>query len=447
MTGNPRSPSAMPSLAEASRLWLRIGCLSFGGPAGQIALLHRMVVDERRWISEDRFLQALNFCTLLPGPEAQQLATYLGWLMNGVAGGFAAGFLFIIPGALVMLGLSALYAILGAVPMVGALFLGLKSAVLALVAEAVLRIGGRALKGRWAWVLATASFAALFFLSVPFPVVMLASGLVGAWAPGHFVHTGNGKAGNGTLALIDIALDADPARVARSAQSARRAGFLCAVGWVLPLVFLRGTGVFADVAWFFSTMAVVTFGGAYAVLAYAAQEAVGTYHWVSPPEMLTGLGLAETTPGPLILVLQFVGFLAGFRAPGPLTGLWGGVAASFLTLWVTFAPCFTWVFLGAPLIETLRRNTTLSGALAAITASVVGVIANLALWFALHSLFIATIQIRALGLSFDAPLPSSVDLKALLLAVLAAVVLFRFKLGVVATLAISATASIILHLI
>lgn len=436
----------MPTFGEAFRVWLRIGLLSFGGPAGQIALLHREVVDNRNWISDRRFLHALNFCTLLPGPEAQQLATYLGWLMHGPKGGFAAGLLFVIPGAIVMLALSVIYAVFGAVPIIAAVFFGLKSAVLILVVEALLRIGRRALKGAWAWLLAASAFVALFAFAVPFPAVVLTAALVGLLAPTHFAGGGHGKAKDGPPALLDAVLAADPGRAQRLAGSARIAGLAVLVLWLVPVaLLLPGGGVYADVALFFSKMAVVTFGGAYAVLAYVAQDAVEHYQWLSAPEMLTGLGLAETTPGPLILVLQFVGFLAGFRAPGALTGLAGGVAASVLTLWVTFAPCFTFVFLGAPLIERLQNNRALSGALAAITAAVVGVVANLAVWFALHVLFLQTAPVRFGLVVFDAPVLGSVDPWAVLLAAIAAGALLWLKLGVIRTLGICTAASVALH--
>jgi chromate transporter len=445
MTETPTT--RLPSFAEAARVWLRIGCLSFGGPAGQIALLHREVVDARNWVSDRRFLHALNFCTLLPGPEAQQLATYLGWLMHGPRGGLAAGLLFVIPGALVMAVLSIVYATLGAVPLVAALFFGLKAAVLMLVVEALLRIGRRALKGRAAWLLAGLAFAALFFFGVPFPAVVLMAGLAGACAPGAFAGGGHGRAQDGPAALLDAALAADPGRAARMARGARRAGALAVLLWLLPVaLLLPGGGVAADIAWFFSKMAVVTFGGAYAVLAYVAQDAVRDYHWLSAPEMLAGLGLAETTPGPLILVLQFVGFLAGFRAASPLGGIAGGLAASALTLWVTFAPCFALVFLGAPLIERLQGNRRLSGALAAVTAGVVGVIANLSVWFALHVLFRRMIAVHGTGMSFEAPDLASLDPWALLVAAIAGLSLLRLRLGVAATLAICAAVSVALHL-
>jgi chromate transporter len=445
---DPAEAARLPTFREAVGVWLRIGCLSFGGPAGQIALLHREVVDDRNWISNRRFLHALNFCTLLPGPEAQQLAIYLGWLMHGAKGGAAAGLLFVIPGTIVMLALSLIYVTFGEIPIVAAVFFGLKSAVLVLVIEALLRIGRRALKGRVAWALAAVAFVALFFFAVPFPIVVLAAGLIGYVAPGSFSGGAHGKAKDGPVAALDAMLDADPARAGRMARSARRAGFVSLALWFLPVALLlpRG-GVYADVAWFFSKMAVVTFGGAYAVLAYVAQQAVSGYHWLSAPEMLAGLGLAETTPGPLILVLQFVGFLAGYRAPGSLTGVAGGAAASALTVWVTFAPCFAFVFLGAPLVERLQGNRALSGALAAITAGVVGVIANLAVWFALHALFRTTTPIRVSWLSFDAPILSSLDPWALLLAIVAAIALLRLRLGVLRTLGLCAGVSVVLQLI
>ncbi|MFZ0602934.1 MAG: chromate efflux transporter [Roseiarcus sp.] len=429
-------------------MWFKIGCLSFGGPAGQIALLHREVVDDRKWVSDRRFLHALNFCHLLPGPEAQQLAIYLGWLMHGPVGGFSAGLLFVIPGALVMLMLSLIYATLGTVPVITALFYGLKSAVLLLVVEAVLRIGRRALKGRTAWALAGASFAALFLFNVPFPIVVLVAGLIGLIVPSYFAGGAHGKAKDGPPALLDAVLAADPGRADRLARGARYAGLLSGVLWLLPVALLLAVGgLYGDVAWFFSKMAVMTFGGAYAVLAYAAQEAVQGYHWLGAPEMLSGLGLAETTPGPLILVLQFVGFLAGYRATSSLSGISGGIAASALTLWVTFLPCFTFVFLGAPLVERLQEKRKLSGALSAVTAAVVGVVANLATWFALHVLFRQTTPVRALGMSFDAPVLGSIDPWALGLGTIAGIALFRLKLGVLRTLAICSAASVALHFV
>jgi chromate transporter len=329
------------------------------------------------------------------------------------------------------------------VPVIAALFFGLKAAVLVLVIEALLRIGRRALKGRAAWALAAVAFVALFFFGVPFPVVVLGAGLIGFLAPGHFAAGTHGRAQDGPPALLDVALDADPGRAARLAAEGRRAGVAALLLWIVPVALLLPSGgVYADIAWFFSKMAVVTFGGAYAVLVYVAQEAVEKYHWLTAPEMLAGLGLAETTPGPLILVLQFVGFLAGYRQHG----LGGGVLGTVLTLWVTFTPCFVFVFLGAPLIERVQGKPALSGALAAITASVVGVIGNLAVWFALHTLFRETVPVRGFGVAFDAPVPASLDWWALLLSLLAGVVLLRLKQGVLRTLAACAAAAIALHL-
>ena len=443
----PARAAALPTLREAVRVWARIGCLSFGGPAAQIALLHREAVEQRAWVSDRRFLHALNFCTLLPGPEAMQLAAYLGWLMHGVRGGLAAGLLFILPGAAVMLALSLLYAAYGGVPAVAAAFFGLKCAVLVLVADALRRVARRALLTRAAWGVAAAAFVALFAFGAPFPAVVLAAGLLGWALPGAFAGAGHGAAGEGPLAALDAVLAADPGRPARMAAGAHRAGLAALAAWLLPVVALwRAGGVLGDVAVFFSKLAVVTFGGAYAVLAYAAQDAVGVYGWLTPGQMLDGLGLAETTPGPLILVLQFVGFLAGHGAGGGQGGPWLGVAAAGVVLWATFVPCFAWVFLGAPFIERLQANQVLTGALSAVTAAVVGVIANLALWFALHTLFTRHVAVRAWGLRLDAPVPASLALPALLLAAAAGVALLRFRTGVPPVLAGCALAGLALHL-
>ena len=425
--------NALPSFAEALRVWARIGCLSFGGPAAQIALLHREVVEERRWVGEARFLHALNFCTLLPGPEAMQLATYLGWVMHGVRGGVAAGLLFVVPGALVMLLLSLLYATLGGVPLAAGLVLGLQCAVLAIVVQALLRIAQRALHGALAWAVAAAAFGALFLFAVPFPAVIAAAALLGFLLPGRFTLPPHRAAKAGPPAALDEALLAEPGRIAAMAPGARRAGLVALALWLWPVALLMGAGgLWGDVAWFFSKLAVVTFGGAYAVLAYAAQEAVAQYGWLSAADMLAGLGLAETTPGPLILVLQFVGFMAGWREQG----LAGGLLGSLLVLWVTFLPCFAWIFLGAPFLEAAQGKARLSGALAGVTAAVVGVIANLSLWFALRVLFgevagtwpdWATLRPGALGL-----------------ALLAAALLFALRLGVPAVLGITALAGLAL---
>jgi len=439
----PMSDTSLPSFTEALRVWLRIGLFSFGGPAAQIAVMHREVVDRRRWISQARFLHALNFCMLLPGPEATQLATYLGWLLHGVKGGLAAGVLFVLPGAAVMLALSILYATLGAVPVVAALFFGLKCAVLVLVIEALLRVARRALSGAAAWTLAALAFVALTAFGLPFPFVVLAALAAGFLRPAAFARANPARGGQDRPSLLDAALAADPDRLARMAPAARRAGLVALALWLWPVVLLLGTPLWGDIAWFFAKMAVVTFGGAYAVLAYVAQEAVEKYGWLTAPEMLAGLGLAETTPGPLILVLQFVGFLGAYRE----AGLAGGVAGSLLTLWVTFAPCFAWIFLGAPFVERLHDEPRLRGALAGVTAAVVGVIANLALWFGLRVAF-AEVERLALGpASLDLPVLASLEPAVLALGLFAAALLFGLKWGLGRVLAASATAGLALSLL
>ena len=437
------------TLRQALRVWARIAALSFGGPAGQIAVMHRILVDERRWISETRFLHALNYCMLLPGPEAQQLATYVGWLMHGVKGGFLAGGLFILPGALAIMALSIIYALFGSVGIVAALFFGLKAAVLAIVVEAVVRVGKRALKNNVLRGIAALAFVALFAFHIPFPLVILAAGLIGfiggrqghpAFAIGG--HGGAGHANHGPALLSDAPFEQSPAM----RRDAHRAALACAILWLAPvgiIVATLGTGdVFAQIALFFSKMAVVTFGGAYAVLAYVAQQAVEGFHWLKPGEMLDGLGMAETTPGPLIMVLQFVGFMGAFRDPGTLAPLTAGVLGGLLATWVTFTPCFLWIFLGAPYIERLRDNKALSGALGAITAAVVGVILNLAVWFAMHTLFARMIDWHGL----DLPELASVNPWALALALGAAAGVFWLRAGLLRVLAASAAAGVVLYL-
>jgi len=436
------SQPGFPSFAEALRVWFRIGCLSFGGPAGQIALMHREVVDDRRWVSDARFLHALNFCTLLPGPEAQQLATYLGWLMHGVRGGVAAGLLFIVPGAIVMLALSAVYVAFGDVPVIAALFFGLKAAVLVLVVEALLRVARRALKGRLPWAVAAAAFVALFAFQVPFPAVVLAAAAIGLAMPGAFAGGGHGRAKEGPPALLDALIESDTGYITRLGGAARQAGLAALALWLLPVAALLAYGgLFGDIAWFFSKMAVVTFGGAYAVLAYVAQEAVDQYGWLTARDMLAGLGLAETTPGPLILVLQFVGYLAGHAVGGVGTA----IAATVLTLWVTFAPCFAFVLLGAPYVERLHDQPRLKGALAGVTAAVVGVIANLALWFGLRVVFGEVRPVSLGPAMLDVPVWPTLDWAAALIALLSAVCLFRLRLGVLKTLGIAAAAGLALR--
>ncbi|MBN9449034.1 MAG: chromate efflux transporter [Bosea sp.] len=448
----------MPSLGEATRVWLKIGLLSFGGPAGQIALMHKELVEERRWIGERRFLHALNYCMLLPGPEAQQLAIYVGWLLHRTAGGLIAGLLFILPGALVMLGLSLLYVLYRNVPVVDALFFGVKAAVLAVVIEAGLRISRRALKNRAMVAIAVAAFLALFLFKLPFPLVILCAGLTGwlgsLYAPALFEAGGHaGKGGAQEFkGVVDLMFERGELEHAKpSSGRALRTLALWLPLWLGPVALLwllaGGGNVFTQIGSFFSAMAVVTFGGAYAVLAYVAQAAVEGYGWLVAGEMVDGLGLAETTPGPLILVLQFVGFLAAWRVPGGLDPLLAGSLGALLTLWVTFAPCFLWIFLGAPYVEALRGNRVLSASLTAITAAVVGVIMNLALWFGLHVLF-GTVKPVSFGpLVPDLPVFSTLDWRAALLAAGAMLAMLRFKLGMMTVLAGCALAGIALRLV
>jgi chromate transporter len=442
------------SFGEALRVWLRVALLSFGGPAGQIAVMHRILVEEKNWISESRFLHALNYCMLLPGPEAQQLATYIGWLLHRTGGGIMAGGLFILPGIIAIMALSYIYAAYGNVGFVEALFFGLKAAVLAIVVQAVVRVGTRALRNRIMIALAAAAFIAIFFFNVPFPVIIISAGVIGYLGAKNgrpeFAAVGHG--GNGKAAVVDSMLGEElPDHVRPSLPRALRVSAVWLLLWLVPvaalLIGLGQANVFSQIALFFSKMALVTFGGAYAVLAYVAQQAVEHYHWVQPREMLDGLGMAETTPGPLIMVLQFVGFMAAFRDPGTLSPMLAGTLGGLLATWVTFTPCFLWIFLGAPFIETLRGNKGLAGALTAITAAVVGVILNLSIWFALHTLFRQTSPVRFFPLSFDMPVLSSVDFPALLLAVAAATAIFRLNIGMLWVLAGSCAAGVALRLI
>jgi len=424
------------AFSEAVRVWARVAALSFGGPAGQIAVMHRILVEEKRWIGEKRFLHALNFCMLLPGPEAHQLTIYLGWLLHGARGGLVAGLLFVLPGFLAIMGLSLVYVAFGQTPLVAGLLYGIKAAVLAIVLQALIRIGSRALTGIAARVIAVSAFAALFLFGAPFPAIVLGAGLIGAlgaWAGWGAFAGGVDEGEDGT----------------REAARGRAGGAghltLCAAvafAWLAPvailLVALGPEDVFARLAVFFSQMAVLTFGGAYAVLAWVAQEAVQNQGWLSAGEMLDGLGMAETTPGPLIQVVQFVGFLAAFREAGGLNPYLAGVLGAVLVTWVTFTPSFLWIFLGAPWIERLRGNAVLAGALAAITAAVVGVIANLALWFALHVVFSELRPWTGLGMRIEVPIRSSLDPAALILTGLAIVAVFRLRLGMGAVLGLSA---------
>lgn len=426
-----------PDFSELVRVSARIGMLSFGGPAGQIALMHRELVEERKWISEDEYLHALNFCHLLPGPEAQQLAAWIGWRLHGVRGGLAAGLLFVLPGAFVILGLSILYAYAAGLNWFAALFMGIKAAVLAIVVQALIRIGSRALNTGFKRGIALAAAIALFFFNLPFPVVVLAAGAVGmvcaAFAPELLAL----KPSDGTA----------PSTPRPWATTLRVVLIWCAI-WAAPMIVVYWTlgpdHVLWEIGSFFSKLAVVTFGGAYAVLAYMAQQAVQTHGWLSAGEMADGLGLAETTPGPLIMVTQFVGFLAAFRDAAPFTPLVAGVLGAALTTWVTFAPCFLWIFAFAPWIDRLRHANRLKGGLAALTAAVVGVIANLSLWFAIHMLF-ARVSEGTLGpIRVYAPDWATFNWRAALLAVLAAFLVFRTRANLILVLGIAAIGGLVL---
>src|SRR6266404_71926 len=422
---------------EAIGVWIRVAALSFGGPAGQIAIMHRILVEEKKWIGENRFLHALNYCMLLPGPEAQQLAIYIGWLLHKTNGGLVAGTLFVLPGMVAIMGLSWVYAGLGHLGVVQAAFFGLKAAVLAIVLEAVARVGRRALKNNIMVGLAIVAFVAIFLFGVPFPIIILGAGVVGfaggrIGLPAFLVNGGHGPGKGVALADADSALGEDmPAHARPTGAWSIRIAAIFLVLWLAPTAALLATlgvgNTFGDIAIFFSKMAVVTFGGAYAVLAYVAQQAVDTYGWLRPSEMLDGLGMAETTPGPLIMVTQFVGFMGAFRNPGGLPPMIAGTLGGLLTTWVTFTPCFLWIFLGAPYVEALRTNRPLAAALAAITAAVVGVILNLAVWFALHVLFAETSAWHVLGLTLDVPRPASINLPSLALTLGAIIAVFRFK--------------------
>lgn len=383
------SPANGVYFGDAFRVWLKIGLLSFGGPAGQIALMHRILVEEKRWTGERRFLHALNYCMLLPGPEAMQLATYVGWLLHGVRGGLVAGVLFVLPGFIAMLALSVLYALYQDIGIVQGLFFGLKAAVLAIVLEAVIRIGRRALRNRAQVVIAALAFIAIFFLELPFPLIVFAAGVAGLLGGRYRPDT--------FYTIKEHSVDDDVIARAGKTTSARgwshpiRTVAIWLPLWFLPILFLwtslGADHVLTQEGLFFSKAAVVTFGGAYAVLAYIAQQAVEVYQWLLPGEMLDGLGMAETTPGPLIMVTQFVGFMGALRFPEPFSPLMAGVVGSIVTTWVTFVPCFLWIFLGAPYVERIRDNRVLGSALSCITAAVVGVVLNLAVWFAVHTLF------------------------------------------------------------
>ena len=430
-------PSVTPSFLQLARAFWRVGLLSFGGPAGQIALMHRELVEERGWISEDDYLHALNFCHFLPGPEAQQLATWVGWRLHGWRGGLAAGLLFVIPGAFIILVLSMLYAVAANLDWFEAIFLGVKAAVLAIVLQALIRIAGRALNTRFKQALAVAAFAALFLFDLPFPVVILGAGALGL-----------------VIARVKpdwLAVSGAPSTIAtgpRPWRATLQSIAIWALIWAAPMVIVLATlgqdHVLWDIGIFFSQLAVVTFGGAYAVLAYMAQEAVQGFGWLRPGEMADGLGLAETTPGPLIMVTQFVGYLAAYRTPEPFTPLVAGLLGAGLTTWVTFAPCFLWIFAFAPWIDRLGNAVRIKGGLAAITAAVVGVIANLAVWFAIHVIFAAVGEARFGPVRLYVPDWATLDWRAALLTALACALVFLAKWSVVRVLAISAVGGLIL---
>ncbi len=388
-----------PSFSDALRFWVKLGFISFGGPTGQIAMMYNELVEKKKWISETRFLHALNFCMILPGPEAQQLAIYVGWLLHKTKGGIVAGAFFVIPSIFILWSLSAAYMIYGNIPWVASIFYGLKPAVMAIVAAAVIRIGKKALKNEVMWVLAALAFVAIFFLKLPFPIIILSAGLIGLmggklWKEKFFVlgnHSPKSNDNNGQQqSVLGDEQESSP-HTKPSVSRAIKVSVVCLILWTLPVALLgywQGKdGVLFHESIFFSKAAMVTFGGAYAVLPYVAQRAVESFHWLSAPQMMDGLGLAETTPGPLIMVLQFVGFLGGWNHPNGLSPLLAATLGALVTTWVTFVPCFLWIFLGAPYIEKLRGNVHMTSTLSAITAAVVGVVLNLAVWFGIHALF------------------------------------------------------------
>ena len=442
------APRANPehgiSLREATRVWAYIGVNSFGGPAGQIAVMHRELVERRRWVSEHRFLHALNYCMILPGPEAQQLATYIGWLMHGTLGGAVAGILFVIPGFIAMLGLAAAFATWGSIVWVAGLFAGIQAAVVPIVAQALVRIGRRTLRTRALQIVAAFSFIAIAFLHVPFPLIIIAAGVIG-WLVGrrraHWFALGSQDKHDGLPA--EPALLPDDTAVDRATtRRALRAGLVCAVLWLVPvaalLIVLGSQSIFTQESVLFSKSAVVTFGGAYAVLGYIAQEAVSRYGWISAGDMAVGLGLAETTPGPLIMVVEFVGFLGAYNNPGSLPPLVAGTLGAVITVWVTFVPCFMFIFLGAPYVERLRHNVSIRNALTAVGASVVGVVLNLAIWFALHTAFDVVDEISVGPITVPVPDPSTVNFSAIVIALIAATLVFRFKVATLRVLGICA---------
>ncbi len=434
---NPTATDApAPSFAEALEAFGRIGIYSFGGPTAQIAFMHKVIVDEKKWLSEQQFLNALSFCMLLPGPEAMQLATYAGWRLHGLKGGLAAGLLFVLPGALVVLALSMIYAAFGKVPTIEAIFFGIKAAVLVIVIEALLRIAKKALKVREHWIIAGLSFVAIFFLAMPFPVIVLAAALWGLW------HAGSLSAGHGQGA-------APPAVHLIPGMHTIRTVLVWGALWAAPLLAIAAAfgrdHVLTQLGWFFSKLAVVTFGGAYAVLAYMGQDVVTSYRWLDAGAMMDGLGLAETTPGPLILVTEFVGYLAAYQHGGGQAVAMGMLGA-LVALWATFVPCFLWIFAGAPYLEWITAQPALRGALTAIMAAVVGVILNLAVWFALHVFFGKVTLIEAGPLKLWTPALASLDWRVVVLAALSGYLLLGKHWGIPSVLAVASGLALVMKL-
>jgi chromate transporter len=456
MPGDPAStptarsdaaPTHGVSFAEAARFWIKLGFINFGGPTGQIAIMHEELVERRRWISNARYLHALNYCMLLPGPEAQQLAIYVGWLLHKIKGGIVAGVAFVLPAFFLMLGLSYVYVVYGDVPWVNGIFEGLSAAVVGIVAAATIRIGKKALRNLAMYLIAAIAFVAIFFLHVPFPIIVLTAGVVGvlAWArwPATFTVTAERDAERTAISDEGSAGEHTTVKLGRSI-------LVLVVGltvWFVPLLLVTaGAGqgsTLSEQAWFFSKASVVTFGGAYAVLAYITQAAVTKYGWLSANQMVTGLGLAESTPGPLIMVTEFVGFVGAYQHPGTFDPLVAGMIGALVATWATFAPCFLWIFLGAPFVETLRGNDRLSAGLHAITAAIVGVILNLALWFAIHTLFTSVREVTVNGSPVPVPVWSSVDWFAVLVAGIAFIGLWRYRWNVLWVVAGSALAGLI----
>ncbi len=432
---------AYPTFKEAFQVWLKVALYSFGGPAGQIAVMHKYIVEEKKWLGENRFLHALNYCMLLPGPEAQQLATYIGWLMHKTRGGLMAGGLFVLPGFISILILSILYALWKDLTFVQGIFYGIKPAVLAVVVGAVIKIGKRALKNEVMVGIAVLAFIAIFFFKISFPYIVIAAGLLGyiggrIWEEKFYVIKGHADKTGSEEGLIDSSIQSEKPNLSKIIRVAL---FWLAL-WLLPvagLVMWLGTeNVFTKEALFFSQSAIVTFGGAYSVLAYISQKAVETYGWLQPGEMLDGLGMAETTPGPLIQVVQFVGFMGAFRNAGTLDPILAGVLASVLVTWVTYLPSFLFIFTGAPYIEYLRGNKSLSTALSGITAAVVGVILNLGIWFSLHTLFGKVDEVLAGPLHLPLPVWNTVDWGAVFITVAALFFSFRLKWDMLRTIGV-----------